>query len=618
MSKKEKPLIFLGEASKVLSKIICSQLDSLGYQTLSFSDGLSLLKKVAEDSPSLIIASKELPVINGIDLCNILKNGSSKSSVPFILISSDEKVLDFWNGHVPANKVFAISSENIDQLMEAAQDFLSQVYIDPESLFDSDKDNSSAFDEKDGKLVSWIVNSMSQSDFFLNMTKNVINLYPYVKDTCLLVEKLFRLIYTACEYDVITLILDDQVTRIYSSGMEAFEPEVVQEFLRICKIEYEQQAKKNHTVTYEVTEIPGIPRKSGPNLEAYRAFVIKTGNDFVGTLHISSFKKKLFDYKVQSSIELILPAIANLLQESVLHAKLTVQDSKLRSAFSKFVPEQVINDFLNSDENTKLSESNEKRNVVILMSDIRNFTSISEINKPEDVVNFLNTYFTMMVDVVKKHGGTVDKFVGDGIMVLFGAPISYTDNARRAVEAAIEMYSLIPSIPTSNLKFPEDMNFDIGIGIHCGDVIVGQIGSADKTNYTVIGDTVNISSRLEGLTRVYDTRIIISKSVFDELGPLDESMHISVLDSVKVKGKKKSVLIYRVEGKMLPEEFTQAYEKGFKSYNEGAFNLAIPYFEKAEKCLPEDKAVKLMLQRCKEFLINKPENWDGAIALKSK
>ena len=296
-------------------------------------------------------------------------------------------------------------------------------------------------------------------------------------------------------------------------------------------------------------------------------------------------------------------------------SELALQESKLRTAFSKFVPEEVINDFLVSTESQELKNKNEKRNVVVLMSDIRSFTSISEVNKPEDVVNFLNTYFTHMVDIVKKYGGTVDKFVGDAIMVLFGAPISYNDNAKRAVQAAMEMYAQLEKIPCGNLKFPEGIKLDIGIGIHYGPVIVGQIGSADKTNYTVIGDTVNLASRLEGLTKLYGARIIISEAVRDEL---DESMNALLLDSVKVKGKTESVFIYRVDEKPLSKDFTQAYEKGFKSYSEGAFSLAVPYFEEALKFLPQDKAATLMLKRCNEFAENKPENWDGAIALTSK
>ena len=270
---------------------------------------------------------------------------------------------------------------------------------------------------------------------------------------------------------------------------------------------------------------------------------------------------------------------------------------------------------MHSNVETELNNNNEKRNVVILMCDIRSFTSISEINKAEDVVNFLNTYFTHMVNIVKKYGGTVDKFIGDAIKVLFGAPISYNDNAQRAVQAAIEMYSQLNEIPCGNLKFPDGIKLDIGIGIHQGEVIVGQIGSVDKSNYTVIGDTVNLASRLEGLTKIYGSKIVISQAVRDEL---DESLNVLLLDSVKVKGKKEAVFIYRVDEKPLTGDFTEPYEKGLKSYTEGAFTLALPYFETALKVMPQDKTAKLMLERCKEFAENKPENWDGAIALTSK
>ncbi len=614
MSEKNKPLLYVAEKSKVLSKMLSTALNKAGYEVMSFDDGLILLKAIISKTPSLIIVDKELPTINGIEVCKILKSGPENNSIPLILLSVDDSIFDFWTSVREANRIVLISKDNIEYLLSSVKELLELDYINPESF--NWEENSG----EENTLVSWIINAMTKSDFFLNMAYNIIRLYNYVHDIDELIENVFRMIYSACSYDGVALVLDSQPARVYLSGVEFFEASVADEFWNICKAEYEQQSKKNHTITYDEKIIENIllERPEGEKFESYRAFTLRHGNTFLGTLHLASCKKRIFNYKVQSSIEFILPALGNILQESLVRSDLSQKEVKLRSAFSKFVPEQVINDFLNSDGDQELKNNNEKRNVVILMSDIRSFTSISEVNKPEDVVNFLNSYFTRMVDIVKKYGGTVDKFIGDAIMVLFGAPISYNDNAKRAVQAAIEMYSQLDSIPHGQLKFPEGIKFDIGIGIHYGDVIVGQIGSADKTNYTVIGDTVNLASRLEGLTKLYGAKVIISEAVRNELGESEKEMNILLLDSVKVKGKKEAVFIYRVETSSLPEAFIRSYEKGFKAYNEGAFSLAIPYFEQALQEVPDDKAAKLMLERASEFAVNKPENWDGAIALTSK
>ncbi len=628
--------IYIAESSRILSKQIAKALSDKGFSTQIFTDGLSALKKIVDDAPDLIVADKSLDKINGIQLCKIIKNGSTKSSVPFILISTDEDVFDFWNRSTGANKTLSVSAENFESLIDAISELLDSGYINEDSFFNeagNDIYGIKALLSKAGanealtdaqkqseeeEMTSWIVNAMERSESFLQMTNNVIKLYSYVKDTDALVKKLFTMIYDACKYDAIALILDSQKTKVYKAGTEYLEEGLSGEFWNICKTSYEQQAKKKHTITYVHQEVSGIVPCDPQNrskLKSYYDFVIETDDEFVGTLHVASSKKKLFTYKVQSSIEYILPPLAYLLQQSIQFSAVTLTESKLHSAFLKFVPPQVIDDMLTSDESEQQTNNNEKRNVVILLSDIRNFTSISEENSPEDVVYFLNTYFTQMVNIVKKYGGTVDKFIGDAVMVLFGAPISYTDNAKRAVLAAIEMCAQLNQIPCGQLKFPEGVKLDIGIGIHYGDVIVGNIGSEDKTNYTVIGDTVNLASRLEGLTKLYGAKILVSQAVKEEL---DDSVNLMLLDSVKVKGRKESVQVYRVDDKPLPEDFMQIYEKGFKTYNEGAFSLAVPYFEKALEIMPDDKAAKLLLGRCAEFAVNKPENWDGAIALTSK
>ena len=294
-------------------------------------------------------------------------------------------------------------------------------------------------------------------------------------------------------------------------------------------------------------------------------------------------------------------------------------EKRIRRAFSRFVPEQIIDSLvMQSDAQNEKLGVGETRAVAILFSDIRSFTNISEKNKADVLVAFLNRYFSIMVDIIKKHGGTIDKFIGDAIMAEFGTPVSYEDNCRRAVAAAYEMRAALPSIDLGNLVLPDGMKFNIGIGIHYGDVIVGSIGSKDKADYSVIGDNVNLASRLEGLTKTYGTQILVSESVLLDAG--EDSFSFRHLDDVRVKGKKKAVPIYAVDRS--PDEFPHAYKdaytKGMDLYKQGIWNLAKDYFEKALKAVKGDKAASLMLSRCEEFIVNPPENWDGAIAFLTK
>ncbi|MBQ3670187.1 MAG: adenylate/guanylate cyclase domain-containing protein [Treponema sp.] len=307
----------------------------------------------------------------------------------------------------------------------------------------------------------------------------------------------------------------------------------------------------------------------------------------------------------------------------VLHSAIKTRaklkfERNIRKAFSRFVPEQIIDELVDSAEREAKVGVGEKRDVAILFSDIRSFTNISERNKPETIVAFLNRYFTTMCTIIKKHGGTIDKFIGDAIMALFGAPVSYEDNAARAAAAAYEMREALPSVPLEDLVLPEGMKFDIGIGIHYGDVIVGSIGSDDKTDYSVIGDSVNLASRLEGLTKTYGTKVLVSQAVKDDCTNTD--FIFRHLDDVKVKGKAKAVPIYAIDRSMedFTEEYRDAYDKGFALYKQGVWNLAFEYFEKAHAEAPDDKAAKLMLSRCEEFIKNPPESWDGAIAFTTK
>lgn len=215
---------------------------------------------------------------------------------------------------------------------------------------------------------------------------------------------------------------------------------------------------------------------------------------------------------------------------------------RIRGIFSRYVSRQVVDEILK--ESQELALGGRRKEVTVLFSDIRNFTTMSERMKPEEVVAILNEYFAAMVEVIFRHEGTLDKYIGDAIMAVFGSPLSRPDDAERAVRAAVDMQTELKRLQAKwQLEGREP--FDIGIGINTGEVVVGNIGSEKRMEYTVIGDNVNLASRLEGLNKQYQSHIIVSESVYEKL---KDKVNVRPLEAVTVKGKTRPVMIYEVLG----------------------------------------------------------------------
>lgn len=221
----------------------------------------------------------------------------------------------------------------------------------------------------------------------------------------------------------------------------------------------------------------------------------------------------------------------------------------IRKIFSNYVTERVVNELMKTPSMAKLG--GEKREVTVLFADIRNFTSISEKLQPEEVVYLLNEYFGAMTEIIFKWEGTLDKFMGDAIMVFWGAPLKQPDHADRALNCAVEMLKRLKELckKWNNEGKPV---FKIGIGINTGEVIVGNIGAeGKKMDYTVIGDHVNLASRLETLNKQFNSELIISEFTFKRLQDKIEKnlfgpLFIESLGEITVRGKEKSIKIYQI------------------------------------------------------------------------
>jgi class 3 adenylate cyclase/HAMP domain-containing protein len=290
------------------------------------------------------------------------------------------------------------------------------------------------------------------------------------------------------------------------------------------------------------------------------------------------------------------------------------KEQKIRNIFQKYVPKNVIDQLFANPESMLVGED---RVLALLFSDIRGFTSISEKMAPNEVVESLNAYFGLMVDVIMSNSGIVDKYMGDAIMAFYGAPVASGDEAYQAVKSAFEMIDALGDFNVWQARRgrPE---FRTGIGINYGLVTVGNIGSEKKMDYTVIGDMVNIASRLEGLTKLYRQSPIFSESVAEKVGG---TYRCRLLDRVVVKGKSSGIGVYTARRTLnaAEERAWKASEEGMKAYFARDFAVASGRFREVLELLPDDGPAALLLERCAAFLRSPPPaDWTGAAVMQEK
>ena len=290
------------------------------------------------------------------------------------------------------------------------------------------------------------------------------------------------------------------------------------------------------------------------------------------------------------------------------------REQKIRNIFQKYVPKEVIEDFFKNPEAALVGEN---RILAVLFSDIRSFTSISEKMKPDDLVSVLNNYFSVMVDIIMNRKGIVDKYIGDAIMAFFGAPKQYGNDALQSVMAGIDMIEALDGFNASQEKKGKPA-FHIGVGINYGVVTVGNMGTEKKMDYTVIGDTVNLASRLEGLTKKYHQPLIYSASLQPKV---KEVMPWRLLDTVAVKGKKDAVKIYTAKKNpsAREKEAWELHNEGMDEYYQRNFPRALSLFRDVQRLLPTDDAAGMLIRRTQGHVSNPPPpGWNGVEQMTEK
>ncbi|UCG77886.1 MAG: adenylate/guanylate cyclase domain-containing protein [Nitrospirota bacterium] len=288
---------------------------------------------------------------------------------------------------------------------------------------------------------------------------------------------------------------------------------------------------------------------------------------------------------------------------------------RIRQAFGHYVSPQVIEKLLEDPALMKLGGN--KEDISVLFIDARDFTAISEKMDPSDVVELLNEFHTAMTKVIFEHNGVLDKYMGDAIMAFYGAPVEMTRHASMACATALDMIRQLVSLHGKWRKEGKPI-IEVGIGINTGTMVVGNMGSEMIFDYTVMGDGVNLGSRLESLNKIYSTKIIVSEYTMEAAS---SDFNFRELDLVRVIGKHQPVRIYELISKSSEERpvFLEKYGEAIKAYRERDWVNALDLFQDVLLIEPDDGPSALYVRRCRELIESPPtDKWDGVFEMTTK
>ncbi len=341
-------------------------------------------------------------------------------------------------------------------------------------------------------------------------------------------------------------------------------------------------------------------------------FVVLTA--FVGLTFLLFYNEKLWFPMVTPSIALISTFAFSAFFSYATEGR---QRRELRRAFNRYLSPAVVSQIVESSGALELGGNTVEGTVYF--SDIKDFTNIAESMQPKELVAYLNEYFSLASDLILKRDAMLDKYIGDAIMAIFGAPIPKPDHAKLACLTALEIQRSLEAFYKK--KSAQTPRFTTRIGLNSGKMIVGNIGSTKRLDYTAIGDTVNLASRLEGVNKFFGTRIIISESVFRLA---KDAVETRELDLIRVKGKNVPIRIYELVGEhgTLNEdtkEFLALFDEALKYYRNKQFDQAARQFDNLLSVKPEDGPCTTYVERSRLLAMQKlPDQWDGVFTLTSK
>ncbi len=612
--------VLVVEDSDLVAGVLSKYLAEAGFQVVRAANGLDGILAAYREIPDAIIMDVEMPLLQGYQASRLMKARRGVRDIPIIMHTSLSEDRDqFWAKASGADAFITKDFDNMEPLVATVKELVKHRAVNI-ALIQEEAPKIS----KDSivEMLGSVIDQQLFQATVLNLLSGAVACVESLEETA---EFILSLIDKVCENHIAALLLkyNRECLAYIRPGLEIGK-NTSEDFLRICMgdffEEFDDVNRNSITVCYlnvkdrsDFEKIKLDERK----IASYLNVTLMGHCGAAGTFHVGNCINNYFSDYLKQNITVFAKGSAAIIENALLMKNIREMEQGIRGVFSKFVPAEIIDDMVGRHATSELL-AGEKRNVAVLFSDIRSFTEISEHNRPEDVVGFLNNYFEIMTSAIIRQGGTVDKYIGDAILAIFGAPKSYPNNAERAVNAAFDMLRSLSNVETGALVLPEG-GLDMGIGIHEGDVIVGNIGSKERFDYTVIGDTVNLASRLEGLTKHYKSHIIVSESVKEKL---KGKILFREIDRVRVKGKEIPTTIYKLENvrkDIFDKDTVENFNKAMSMFKLQNWETAIEYFGKVREKIPDDYISEMYIQRCCDYMKTPPpEGWDGTLDLQFK
>ncbi|MDR0600587.1 MAG: response regulator [Treponema sp.] len=622
---KRRVLIF--EDSDIFADMLLEFLDGEGYETARAVNGLEGIKQVYSFLPELIITDVEMPLFKGYQATRLLKSRPSTRTIPVIMFTSLGESKDkFWGVQAGADYYIEKSPENFAELSKQTARLLAESV--PADYGQIKREGKRI---NDNSLIEMVNNLLDNKLFQTTVIGLLAELSAKLSSLEEVARGVFGLLRNICESEICSMMIKDGDNSlvVYNANNSGYTGEIAEDFKAVAIADFNTRFPDYKVDAKEVNDFFPAGEKS-KRIESYIMETLKSSGEDFATVHIGNSIKEYFSPVIVENLQVFLSAAAPIVANALRLRRMEILQKKTRAAFARYVPIDVMDEIIKKSD-SPVSQS-ETRVVAVLFSDIVSFTKISEKTPAQEMVNFLNAYFSIQCGEIVAEGGNVDKFIGDAIMAIFGAPKSLENAAAGAVRAALRMIKALPRADTSKIILPEG-GFGAGVGINYGDCVVGNIGFQDKLDYTVIGDTVNLASRMEGLTRYYKQPVLVSEFAYE--AAKDEFIFRKV-DNVRVKGKNKPVGIYSVydafrgeEGAGTPRNLVvnrdalDRYHKGLKLFHMREWETAGRYFtealEIAEKDGDADFLSALYIKRVEEYARNPPSpDWDGTVTMTEK